>query len=734
MSVNRPYHTNYPSAPRGMSGVQKFIAWWLLLVLMWVWGGAAVIQSKISKAIKNTPDGYELYEGLKQSVEHSTLIYWNDKIDRNDKSGKLLAELWWKWASYVSIDQMNPLLVSCLIGVEDQRFREHNWFDTKALRGMIRDMLRWNVRWWSTIASQLFKPEQAATDSRERSEEKIDEWVKAFKVLGVSDEQMKWFVLEYYLNTTEFVTNTKGIQAAAQILFWKDQKDLELDEAAMIVGLAQNPSRINPISTESDRRERAERRTDEVLRDLIRAVEEWAFPDHFFKKYPELSDKLQDISSAIAPSTLSKVKKNPSKRLSRVNMIAHGTAELITEAKYQLDREIQENGINLNGKSTDITTWWFKLKTTIDPQLQEWILNHVQTFLWSVDKKRPHPKYPLDCSVLVVDNATGAVRADMRWRDFSKSELDFRRSLTEKWSVIKAVVDACALELGIISSLDEAYVDQSYTLTSDEYSGITDKDGWTPDNFEDKEYGAQTMTIGEATLVKSLNKAIASLFKKAAEQWKWQAFIDLLQSKLLAVSIVLPDHLQNNPQIGIWLWSWNLDQIAKLYMAIANWWFAPESFHTLSEIRDDQDGLLYKYNETNQTPTISLYSTEVVVQLSSYLEQKWKQVTGYDNCLGKSWTTPTQLWMVVSTPGVTMVVRLWPHVYSDGKGNIIGRGNGKGLDATTILRPLIKNICALLESEWYIDKNAKFSFSIPVTETPKTDSLQVQEPVEREME
>jgi membrane peptidoglycan carboxypeptidase len=710
----------------------KIFSGFALLALLWIWGWVV----KIKNVINNTPDGYELYWDLKKRVDRTTTLYGKDSDLDNDsekkKNAEIVALLWWKWSDYITIEKINPYLVSGLIAVEDKRFRKHSGFDGRSVFGMLL-----YLRWWSTISSQIFKNKFSTNKNRARFNEKIEEWVKAYKIIGISDEEMKRFILEYYLNTKEFLANTIGIQEAARTLFWKDQSELEIDEAAMIVGLVQNPDRINPISTDADRRERAERRTDEVLRDLIRAVEEWVLPDHFYQKYPDLRLDPAQIEYYIAQFTLSKVKKNPSKRLSRINMIPHGTNEVTAEAQQKLNRSIQENEINLNGKTTDIATWWFKLKTTLDQQLQEWVLLLAQSFLSEQDKLRKHKEYPLDLAVLIVDNKTWAVRTDMRWRDFSKSELDFRRSSTEQWSVIKAVVDACALELGVISSLDESYVDQVYTLTSDEYSGITHKDGWTPENFEDKEYTDQTITIGEATLVKSLNRAIAFLFKKAVEQWQWQAFIDLLESKLTAVGINLPDHLQDNPQSGIWLWSWNFDQLAKLYSAIANWWSAPESLYTVTEIRDDQDGLLYTYDETIQTPMISLYSTEVVAQLVPYLEKKWKQVTWYDNCLAKSWTTwsANQLWMVVNTPGsqwVTMVVRLWPHEYSDEKGNIIGRWSG--VDATSKLRPLVKNICALLEKEWYLDKTEKFSFGTTVTETPKTDSLQVQEPVEVEME
>jgi len=50
-----------------------------------------------------------------------------------------------------------------------------------------------------------------------------------------------------YLNKFEFINGAHGLQAAAQTYFAKDQADLAVDEAALLVGMLKNPSLYNPL-------------------------------------------------------------------------------------------------------------------------------------------------------------------------------------------------------------------------------------------------------------------------------------------------------------------------------------------------------------------------------------------------------------------------------------------------------------------------------------------------------
>lgn len=54
-------------------------------------------------------------------------------------------------------------------------------------------------------------------------------------------------IIKLYLNQFDFLYNAKGIRSAANIYFSKEAKDLELHEAAVLVGMLKNPSLYNPV-------------------------------------------------------------------------------------------------------------------------------------------------------------------------------------------------------------------------------------------------------------------------------------------------------------------------------------------------------------------------------------------------------------------------------------------------------------------------------------------------------
>ncbi|MBD5211354.1 MAG: transglycosylase domain-containing protein, partial [Bacteroidales bacterium] len=139
---------------------------------------------------------------------------------------------------YADYKDIAPCLIDALIATEDSQFTEHS------KTGMQGDKSSGGV---STITQQLAKmlylPEsERGTTARAR--QKHDEMVMA---VMLEQFYSKEEIIKLYLNQFDFLYNAKGIRSAANIYFSKEAKDLELHEAAMLVGMLKNPSYYNPV-------------------------------------------------------------------------------------------------------------------------------------------------------------------------------------------------------------------------------------------------------------------------------------------------------------------------------------------------------------------------------------------------------------------------------------------------------------------------------------------------------
>nr|HMS70835.1 biosynthetic peptidoglycan transglycosylase [Saprospiraceae bacterium] len=174
----------------------------------------------------------------------------------------------------VAYDSINPFLIKSTIAVEDARFFDHNGIDYKALwRVGIKTIIMGEKQsgGGSTITQQLAKllykrPEIQNLSSLKSKftliHIKLKEWVTAIKL---EHNYTKEEILAIYLNKFEFVNGAHGIQSAARIYFNKDQKDLSIEECALLTGMLQNPSYYNPVRFSK----RAKIRRNEVIQKVM---------------------------------------------------------------------------------------------------------------------------------------------------------------------------------------------------------------------------------------------------------------------------------------------------------------------------------------------------------------------------------------------------------------------------------------------------------------------------------
>ena len=75
------------------------------------------------------------------------------------------------------------------------------------------------------------------------------EWVIAVKL---ERNYTKEEIIALYLNYFDFLHNAVGIKTASTTYFYKDPKNLTLEEAATLIGLCKNPSLFNAPDIHSE--------------------------------------------------------------------------------------------------------------------------------------------------------------------------------------------------------------------------------------------------------------------------------------------------------------------------------------------------------------------------------------------------------------------------------------------------------------------------------------------------
>lgn len=174
-------------------------------------------------------------QSLQDGLSQTTIIYDKDgdvatKVDTNRSEGVDVASL----PDYVS---------RAVIAIEDRRFMEHKGFDIIGMsRAFLKNLFSGSITGGgSTITQQLTK--NALLSPEQTYRRKIEE---IFLAVEIEKHYTKNEILNMYLNQVYFGSGAWGIDQAAQEYFNKDIKKVTLSEAAMLAGLLQAPSALDP--------------------------------------------------------------------------------------------------------------------------------------------------------------------------------------------------------------------------------------------------------------------------------------------------------------------------------------------------------------------------------------------------------------------------------------------------------------------------------------------------------
>lgn len=250
--------------------------------------------------------------------------------------------------------EISPNVIDALLATEDERYYSHSGIDFKGLaRVGFKTVLlqQQSAGGGSTITQQLAKllfTGKRASNIFERGIQKLREWVTAVKLERTYTKEE---IISMYLNQFDFLNGAKSIKTAAETYFNASQDSLNIQQAAMLVGMLKNPSLYNPVRFP----EKVKKRREVVLKQML--------------KNEMLTREAYD-SIRVLPLGLSFSRKTHTDGLAPYFRMV-----LRERLKEILENEAEKKS---DGSIYDIYRDGLKIYTTIDPKIQE----HAEEAMW----------------------------------------------------------------------------------------------------------------------------------------------------------------------------------------------------------------------------------------------------------------------------------------------------------------------------------------------------------------
>ncbi|KMO72159.1 MAG: transglycosylase/D,D-transpeptidase PonA2 [Mycolicibacterium rufum] len=235
--------------PRAVTVIK--LAWCVLLAsvvaagLMFpVVGGVGLMSNRASDVVAN--GSAQLVEGEVPQV--STMV---------DAKGNVIAWLYSQRRFEVPSDQIANTMKLAIVSIEDKRFAEHNGVDWQGTLTGLSGYLSGNLdtRGGSTLEQQYVKNYQllviAQTDAEKRAAIETTPARKLREIrmaLTLDKTFTKPEILTRYLNLVSFGNGAFGVQDAAQTYFGINAAELNWQQAALLAGMVQSTSTLNPYT------------------------------------------------------------------------------------------------------------------------------------------------------------------------------------------------------------------------------------------------------------------------------------------------------------------------------------------------------------------------------------------------------------------------------------------------------------------------------------------------------
>ncbi|TMP95092.1 MAG: PBP1A family penicillin-binding protein [Verrucomicrobia bacterium] len=320
-----------------------------------------------------------------------------------DVDGKIYSRLAGANRLKVSLNQVSPLFIAAVLTREDARFYEHKGIDWKGiLRALVHDIMSGSAKEGASSITQQLARNSLPLGGRTISRKLLE----AMVALRIEHQFTKQQILELYVNRIYFGTGCYGVETASQAYFGKSASKLNLPEAALLAGLIRSPNRFSPLKNP----EGAKTQRNAVLNRMV---------------------TLKKLSSAEAEEA------------KRAKITPHPKRLPFIQENYAMDAV--QRDLNPLLTQDQIDNGGLSIYTTLDPAVQNATQQALETQLTKIEHQSNfhHPlkasyqppesgegdsSMPyLEGAVVVIDNASGGIRALVGGRDYAQSK--FNRAL-----------------------------------------------------------------------------------------------------------------------------------------------------------------------------------------------------------------------------------------------------------------------------------------------------------------
>lgn len=419
--------------------------------------------------------------------------------------GQLLATPYDENRIVVPLKEISPWMRKAQLAIEDSRFYEHGGIDVRGtMRALVSNASAGQTQGGSSITQQYVKLMLIEKAKREDDQEGIaaaTEQTYSRKLqelkfaLNVEKTHTKDQILTSYLNLALYGDNAYGVEAAAKHFFSKPAKDLSIAESAMLAGVVQSPSALNPRTNPEGVQER---------RDLV-------------------LDRMASLGD-ITPQQAKAAKAKDVEDMLKISNSEGGTCSKAVDpyfCNYVISylKQMPELGPNPDARMQTVNSAGLKIKTTLRRDWQKKLKG-------DLSKRIPEGTENFGSAAAMVEPGTGKVRAIAQT---SKYKIGLEKASTQyseqAWSVpaqyggtngfaigstAKMFALVAALEQGkpMESTIDAPSGTSGVFMPKDFQKKCTTAAPWQVRNSESAPGG--TMPMSEATK-RSVNTAFAEL-------------------------------------------------------------------------------------------------------------------------------------------------------------------------------------------------------------------------------